>query len=161
VRWPLYAALLALAACTQQPPPPQTDSQPSAASDPATAELIAPVETWGGSGGRVAIQSTMRAATPEEWEAMWALAGRQPPRPLAVGREVAAGIFLGERPTGGYGVRILGLAPGRRDDAGTHPVIWKESAPPEDAMVTQAITRPWQIAVFPAKATRTSFGGMR
>ena len=148
----LLAAALALAGCaadrpaataeTEAPAPPQSE-------EPAQdSELVQPLESWGGAGGAVEIESSMRAATTEEWLTMWGLVGLSPPRALVVGREIAAGIFLGERPTGGYGIEILGL---RAEPAGS-AVIWRERMPPADAVVTQVTTRPWQIAIFPAEA---------
>ncbi len=179
------AALLLLAACAPDRTPPATGgaSPPAAAAGEArssaapvesrgpvesrapaasNAELIAPLESWGGGRGQVEIQSTMRATTAEEWETLWRLVGTRPPRPLAVGREVAAGVFLGERPTGGFGVEIVGL---RRDAAGEGSaddgLIWREQRPPPGAAVTQILTYPWQIAVFPAEAIPTGFGRLR
>lgn len=150
------AGLLLAGACAQDGgPPPQPGAAPPP--PPAAGALIQPLESWGGATGGVALQSTMRAATAEEWQTLWALTGRLPPRPLAVGREVAGGVFLGERPTGGFGVEILGLQPG----PGSNALVWREHRPPQDAVVAQALTRPWQIAVFPAEAIPTGFSGVR
>jgi hypothetical protein len=124
-----------------------------------TAGLVQPLETWRGSQGGVDVQSTMRAATAEEWQTLWSLAGAAPPRPLAVGREVATGVFLGQRPTGGYGVEILGLR--ARTGGPGSDLVWRETEPPRDALLSQALTTPWQIAVFPAEAIPTGFGGFR
>ncbi len=149
-------ALLLTGACAQEGGSPQSGAAPPPP-PPAGGTLIEPLESWGGATGGVALQSTMRAATAEEWQTLWALTGRQPPRPLAVGREVAGGVFLGERPTGGFGVEILGLQPG----PGSNELVWREHRPPRDAVVAQALTRPWQIAVFPAEAIPTGFSGVR
>ena len=148
-------AMLALAACAAEPAPPTAVEgaiPPPQPTEPAERiELVRPLESWGGAGGEVDIESSMRAATAEEWRTLWGLVGLRPPRALAVGREVAAGIFLGERPTGGYGIEIIGL----RAQPASSAVVWRERTPPQDAVVTQVTTRPWQIAVFPAEAIPT------
>jgi hypothetical protein len=156
----LAASLLSLALLTACTPEERQPLQTGAAPPPPPAgagELIEPLETWGGATATVEVQSTMRAATAEEWRTLWQLAGVTPPRPLAVGREIASGVFLGRRPTGGFGVEILGLQP----EPGTHEVVWREHTPPRDAVVTQALTTPWQIAVFPAEVIHTGFSGVR
>ena len=147
--------LLALAACAAEPAPPMTVDgalPPPQPTEPAERiELVRPLESWGGAGGDVDIESSMRAVTAEEWRTLWDLVGRRPPRALDVGREIAAGIFLGERPTGGYGIEIIGL----RAQPASSAVVWRERTPPLDAVVTQVKTRPRQIAVFPAEAIPT------
>ncbi|WP_119165100.1 protease complex subunit PrcB family protein [Algihabitans albus] len=148
----VLAAALVLTACASDRPATTADGSaapPPQPTEPAEAvELVRPLESWGGAGGAVDIESSMRAATAEEWDTLWDLVGLTPPRELAVGREVAAGIFLGERPTGGYGIEIIGM----RAQPTSSAVVWRERMPPQDAVVTQAATRPWQIAVFPAEA---------
>lgn len=157
----VLAVALVLSGCAADRPvaTAETDAaSPPQPSEPAQeAGLVQPLESWGGAGGAVEIESSMRAATTEEWQTMWDLVGLRPPRALAVGREVAAGIFLGERPTGGYGIEIIGL----RTQPASSAVIWRERMPPEGAIVTQVTTRPWQIAVFPAAAIPTGAAGPR
>jgi hypothetical protein len=52
---------------------------------------------------------------------------------------VVLGAFLGERPTGGYGVEIVRICDGR--------IVVERRSPPEDAIVTQALTAPYHMVL--------------
>ena len=43
----------------------------------------------------------------KDWEQLWARVSQKPPVALDPSRDMAVGIFLGNRPTGGYAVEIL------------------------------------------------------
>lgn len=55
-------------------------------------------------------------------------------------------VFLGERRTGGYAVEITGV---EKQPVGLI-VSTRETSPPPGAMVTQALTQPWALALVPA-----------
>lgn len=84
--------------------------------------------------------------TREEWIAFWARHTRaqvQPPSapPVDFGREMVVGIFLGERPTGGYEIEITKV---ERGDAGLR-IHYRSKNPDPGAMVTQARTQPYHV----------------
>jgi hypothetical protein len=58
---------------------------------------------------------------------------------------MVAAVFLGARPTGGYGVEITGT----RRDGDTLVVEFVERRPGPDAIVTQALTAPYHIVTLP------------
>jgi hypothetical protein len=58
-------------------------------------------------------------------------------------RTAIVAAFLGERRTGGYGVEITRARDG--------DVRIRETTPPKDAMVTQALTRPYKIVSVPVE----------
>src|SRR6266513_1940080 len=84
--------------------------------------------------------------TRDEWVAFWARHTRtqvQPPPapPVDFSREMAVGIFLGERATGGYEVEITKVergGPGLR-------IHYRTKRPDPGAMVTQARTQPYHL----------------
>jgi hypothetical protein len=80
------------------------------------------------------------------WNDHWRAVGQEAPRPLVPAREMAIVVFLGARRTGGYAVEITGV------ETSSEGVIvtTRESAPPPGAMVTQALTQPWALALVPA-----------
>jgi hypothetical protein len=71
--------------------------------------------------------------------------------------EVVVAVFIGERPSGGYGVEIGGLcrgpdgpgpggaAPGDTGGRSTFHLCYTELEPPDDAMVTMALTSPYVL----------------
>jgi len=56
-------------------------------------------------------------------------------------KSTIVGVFLGSRPTGGYGVEITQI-----EREGDHLVVtWRELKPSPDVMVTQAFTAPYML----------------
>jgi len=89
------------------------------------------------------------ARTPAEWSALWArqsagAQGKTAPPKLDFGREMGAAVFLGTRPTGGYGVEIRGA----REEKGRLVVTVVERKPPPAAMTIEVLTSPFQYAVL-------------
>jgi hypothetical protein len=81
-----------------------------------------------------------------EWETLWkSHAPAQPVPPIDFQRDTVAAVFLGMRPTGGFMVDIRRARP----DGDALVVEWAEHQPPADALVTQALTAPFQIVRFP------------
>lgn len=98
---------------------------------------------WSGQHGGGDAPGMRVLRTAGEWTAFWQQARREPPRALDAAREMAVAIGLGQKPTGGYEVEILGA----REQDGALVVEYRESAPAPDMMVTQALTTPWSIAL--------------
>ena len=90
------------------------------------------------------LQIVVRA--PAEWKALWqrhaSTQSKVPPAPTVdFNKEIVVGVFLGDKPTGGYQVEILRA---ERSD-GTLLIYFDEQAPGTGAMVIQVITQPFHI----------------
>ncbi|HSK41000.1 MAG TPA: protease complex subunit PrcB family protein [Arenibaculum sp.] len=97
------------------------------------------------------------ARTGDEWQALWSRTGTQAPGPLPRGW-MAVAVFAGTRPTGGYSVEIVSMDAAAQTGAPDRlRVSYRIQAPPGDAMVTQALTSPWAIRVFPALQGEVQF----
>lgn len=99
---------------------------------------------WSGANSTVLSFTTRIAIGDDEWQAMWRLTGNTPPGPLPESA-MAIGIFVGQRPSGGHGVRITGFEP----DDDFVIVTYEEEMPDSGLFTTQALTYPWTIRVFP------------
>ena len=58
---------------------------------------------------------------------------------------MVVGIFLGTRPTGGYGAEIVSAQP----DGGTLIVKYKETRPGRGSMTAQVLTSPFHLVAVP------------
>jgi len=78
-----------------------------------------------------------------DWQSMWGLTGEKMPKIMIdFDSEVVAGIFLGDKPTGGY--RIEFRQPFVQNE--TMFILYKVGKP--TGVVTQAISQPYAIKVF-------------
>jgi hypothetical protein len=115
-------------------------------------------------GTNAAVQQELvaRADTAAGLAALWdRIARTRVPRPdppeVDFQTEVVVAVFIGERPSGGYSVEIDGLCrrPGDAARAGAPPgetgggsplhLCYTELEPPDDAMVTMALTSPYVL----------------
>ncbi|HVH28857.1 MAG TPA: protease complex subunit PrcB family protein [Vicinamibacterales bacterium] len=122
----LSMVVLAVAALLQSPPPVRTVGKGS------LSEIGAPR------------QVTLRSI--DEWSALWKAHGGdgQPPA-VDFSREMIVGVFLGTRPTAGYGVEIV-----RTVAAPTLVIVeYIETGPPRDALLAQVLTAPYHLAAVP------------
>ena len=84
-----------------------------------------------------------------EWDALWR--SHQPARPPATvdfSEEMVVGVFLGSKPTPGYGVTIVSAS----EEGNVLRVRYRETSPPSDAILAQVITFPYQIVAIPKSA---------
>ena len=86
----------------------------------------------------------------EEWRDLWArhAAVRAPtPGPPQIGflREMVIAVFAGERSTGGFTVEVTAIDV----SSGTIRVTYRESGPPPDSILTQALTQPYHLVTTP------------
>ena len=89
------------------------------------------------------------ARTQAEWDELWRV--HKPARPLAAvdfSKEMVVAIFLGTKPTPGYGVTIVSAV----EEGGAVRVRYRETSPPPDAIAAQVITYPYQIVAIPKSA---------
>jgi hypothetical protein len=84
-----------------------------------------------------------------EWDALWRshLPTRQPAA-VDFSKEMVVGVFLGSRPTPGYGVTIVSAV----EEGNVLRVRYRETAPPSDAILAQVITFPYQMVAIPKSA---------
>jgi len=102
------------------------------------------IAQWSGQHGGSSTPGIRELRTTDQWQSFWQQVGREPPRVLDTSAEMAAAIFLGEKNTGGYGAEIIAA----RVREGRLVIDYRESSPAPDAMVTQALTSPWVVAII-------------
>ena len=96
------------------------------------------------SGVRDPLQIVIRSQA--EWDALWkrhVSIETNPPPPPAIdfNKEIVIGVFLGEKPTGGYDVEII-----RTEQSDSVLVIhYREKSPLPGSIVIQAVTQPFHI----------------
>ena len=86
------------------------------------------------------------ARTDAEWTALWREHAPGRPAPAVdFLREMVLGVFLGNRPTPGYGVEIFGT----RLQGAELVVQFRETPPPPGRILAQLITSPFVIVARP------------
>lgn len=99
-------------------------------------------------GYRSSLHSMMEvvARNQSEWNLLWrnhssVNAISLPPPVIDFDKEIVVGIFLGDKPTGGYDVAII-----RAEQSNGDLVIsFREKSPSKGAMVTQSLTQPFHM----------------
>jgi len=87
------------------------------------------------------------AATPAEWQALWSAHAADRPQPsVDLARELVVAVFLGSRPTAGFGVEVV-EATSAPD--GALVVRYRERRPGRDTITAQVITSPFHIVAVP------------
>mgnify|MGYP001828945318 CR=1 FL=1 len=156
----LLAAVLAVSACGgdsspidllgggQQAVPPVESLGIPLAAGPG----IAGRHDWFGaqSVGQLDVQITARDQ--RGWEILWQLVGEPPPGDLPAD-SMALAVFLGSRPSGGYTVAFDRVV--RQD--GVVIAGYRETTPPPDALVSQALTAPYAIRLVQADTAPVQF----
>jgi VWFA-related protein len=92
--------------------------------------------------------------TPVEWEALWRrhAAGRPLPA-VDFSRDMVVGVFLGSRPSGGFGVQITST-----ERVGDVLVVkWSEQTPAPGQMAAQVMTAPSFLATVPRHTGQVRF----
>jgi hypothetical protein len=97
-------------------------------------------------------QVVVRSA--QEWRDLWPTVSSTRPMPAVdFSKEMVVGVFLGQRSTGGYSVKILRT----REEKGTLVVEYREGRPAAGTLTAQVITAPYQIATLPTFAGEVRF----
>ncbi|PNY82616.1 protease complex subunit PrcB family protein [Deinococcus koreensis] len=109
------------------------------------------------SGTQASVQTfgVQLATTQAEASALYARAyGRQTgvPEAARVGSSTIVGVFLGQRATGGYGIRVLGASA----SGGVLTLTVQVRAPAPGAITTQALTSPWTLVRVDGAFTRVN-----
>lgn len=87
------------------------------------------------------------ARNEKEFAALWlAHAGPAKPAPkVDFAKRTVVAVFLGSRPTAGFGVDLTGT----RQNGKALVIEWRESTPDRDSMVAQVLTSPAHLASIP------------
>ena len=97
-------------------------------------------------------QVTVRS--PAEWAALWKENGATAPLPAVdFSREMVVGVFLGTRPTAGYGVEIIRAV----GNSGGLTVEYVETRPSRDTITAQILTAPYHLATIPKREGTVTF----
>jgi len=97
-------------------------------------------------------QIVVRAA--EEWSELGHMIDpdRQLPE-VDFSREMVVGVFLGTKPTSGFGVEIAAV----RDQADALVVQYREAHPHPGLMVAQVLSSPYHLVAIPKRAGEVKF----
>jgi hypothetical protein len=94
------------------------------------------------------------ARTPDEWARLYkAHAPDKQPPAVDFSKEMVLAVFLGSRPTAGYGVEIIGT----KEANGALTVQYRQTRPPPGAITAQVITMPYVMVAVPARAGDVKF----
>jgi hypothetical protein len=91
-------------------------------------------------------QVTVRS--PAQWGALWKENGANAALPAVdFSREMVVGVFVGTRPTAGYGVEIVRAI----GNGSTLVVEYVETAPSRDTITAQILTAPYHLVAIPKR----------
>ena len=91
-------------------------------------------------------QLTARSAA--EWETLWRQHAGARDRPsVYFAREMVVAVFLGARPTAGFGIEIVGA----REDRDALVVQYRESRPRAGSITAQVLTAPYHLVLLPMR----------
>lgn len=129
----------------------------AACTDPASGKVVPFDVVAGGSYGAVVSRQRVLVRETPRWKDLWEEihSGSFPIPPLPgidFRKKCVAGIFMGEKESGGYSIAVEAI----REFPDRVVVFVKETAPQPGAMVTMALTRPWQ-AVRLARTSKPVF----
>jgi len=159
----VFAILLSLIAtcpaCSLEATRPGEKPKPTIATAeaPTTRLSFQTIDKGSQSGVREPLQTVVRG--PAEWKTLWqkhaSIKLNPHPAPAVdFSKDIVAGVFLGEKLTGGFDVEIV-----RIDQTGPALVIeYREKSPLPGSIVTQALTQPFHIVkVLRASSLTASF----
>jgi hypothetical protein len=94
------------------------------------------------------------ARTAAEWNTLWRLHApdREQPK-VDLSREMVLAVFLGSRPSAGFGVEIVRA----REEAGALVVEYRETRPARGMLAAQVITSAYAIAAVPRRDGQVRF----
>ncbi len=105
----------------------------------------------GGEYGGPGEASEMVIRTPGRWKSVWEWLEEEPRIQFDVSQDMAVGIFLGVRRTGGYGITILSA----KEEDRVFVIHYVETKP--RGFVTQALTTPYLVTLFPKTDMKVTF----
>ena len=108
----------------------------------------------GGTDSQIEEPHQLTARSAEEWAKLWREHAGERARPsVDLTRDMVVGVFLGSRPTAGFGVQIVSA----HVDRGALVVQYRETRPPGDAITAQVLTSPYQLVTLPKRAGEIRF----
>lgn len=121
--------------------------QPAAAAPAASVHIpsIDGRRSWSSNQSEAQLDIFLTARDERGWRILWQLVGIDPPGPLPE-EAMAVGIFLGPRPTAGYGVRLVDVFA----EVTQVVAVYEKTVPGPDEMVAQVITAPYAIQLMRA-----------
>jgi hypothetical protein len=99
--------------------------------------------TWRGPEAGVVSRDTQVATTNAEWHALWSSLRRDPAPAFDASRQTGVAILLGQRPTPGYHVGILGT-----EQRGDRVIVVIEETRPHGGSLPHKITSPYAILLI-------------
>jgi len=113
---------------------------------------------WTGSGSGIKNRVLQAIKDEKEWRDLWNYHTRdQQPKPEVPGvdfnRNMVIALFAGERPTGGYSIRISRI----KQASLQLQVFYQETAPQKKSRVIQAFTQPFHMRVIEKSAMPVTF----
>jgi len=100
---------------------------------------------WGGSFAKQQSEDSIVIYTNDGWKKLWTrVIGTQVPIQPDFSKNLAVAVFLGQRFTGGYDIKI-------HDPVivqGKTVVVYEEIKPDKDAFVVQTRTTPYRVVIF-------------
>jgi|RhiMethySRZTD1v2_1073278.scaffolds.fasta_scaffold41901_3 hypothetical protein len=91
--------------------------------------------------------------TAAEWQKLWKEHDSRPAPEVDFSRSIVVGVFLGTRPTAGYGVTITAVA--AKD--GSAIVDYTEQRPTPGRMTAQVLTSPFHLVTVPKEIEKVEF----
>jgi hypothetical protein len=135
-------------------------TQPAAPSAPPEPEAreVTVLREWSGGTCGVAEPKQVVIRDSDAWKSLWKeMQSQRTPAPATpdvdFSREMVVGVFLGQKPTGGYSVRVTRI----EQAPDVLKVEFKETRPAPDSIVTQALTQPYHLVVVPKQEGRLDF----
>ncbi|MGE5835436.1 MAG: protease complex subunit PrcB family protein [Acidobacteriota bacterium] len=93
------------------------------------------------------------ARTAAEWQKLWKEHDSRPVPEVDFSRSIVVGVFLGTRPTAGYGVTITAVT--AKD--GSAIVDYAEQKPSPGRMTAQVLTSPFHLVSVPKEIEKVEF----
>lgn len=128
---------------------PGTGTPTTPTTPPSAGGRVTVTELASGTNANVATAAVQVATSQAALNALYTLAyGRQtgtPAVPALRSGETVVGVFLGQRPTGGYGIRVTGASV----QGDTLTLTVEVRVPGPGAITTQALTSPWTLVRVP------------
>jgi PrcB C-terminal len=91
--------------------------------------------------------------TAAEWQKLWKEHDSRPAPEVDFSRSIVVGVFLGTRPTAGYGVTITAVT--AKD--GSAIVDYTEQKPAPGRMTAQVLTSPFHLVTVPKELEKVEF----
>ena len=108
----------------------------------------------GGTDSQIEEPHQLTARSAEEWPKLWREHAGERARPsVDLARDMVVGVFLGTRPTAGFGVQIVSA----HVDRGALVVQYRETRPSGDSITAQVLTSPYQLVTLPKRAGEIRF----